>query len=52
MRTVNGSLNADFPITLSGRVNPRHLRATIGRGGRRIRFETINGSVTLRKGAA
>ena len=52
MRTVNGSLNADFPITLSGRVNPRHLRATIGRGGRRLRFETINGSVTLRKGAA
>jgi DUF4097 and DUF4098 domain-containing protein YvlB len=49
MRTVNGSLSADFPITLSGRVNPRHLHATIGKGGRRIKFETVNGSVELRK---
>lgn len=49
MRTVNGSLSADFPITLNGRVNPRHLRATIGKGGRRIKFETVNGSVDLRK---
>jgi hypothetical protein len=49
MRTVNGSLSADFPITLQGRVNPRRLRATIGKGGRRIRLETVNGSVELRK---
>ena len=51
MRTVNGSLSADFPITLSGRVNPRHLRATIGKGGRRIKFATVNGSIELRKGS-
>jgi len=49
MRTVNGSLSADFPITLQGRVNPRRIRATIGKGGRRIRLETVNGSVELRK---
>src|SRR5215207_8362052 len=49
MRTVNGSLSADFPITLQGRVNPRRMRATIGKGGRRIRLETVNGSVELRK---
>jgi hypothetical protein len=49
MRTVNGSLTADFPITLQGRVNPRRMRATIGKGGRRIRLETVNGSVELRK---
>ena len=49
MRTVNGSLSADFPITLQGRVNPRRLRATIGKGGRRLRLETVNGSVELRK---
>lgn len=50
MRTVNGSLSADFPITLQGRVNPRRIRATIGKGGRRLRLETVNGSVELRKG--
>ena len=49
MRTVNGSLSADFPITLQGRVNPRRIRATLGKGGRRLRLETVNGSVELRK---
>ena len=49
MRTVNGSLTADFPITVQGRVNPRRMRATIGKGGRRLRLETVNGSVELRK---
>jgi putative adhesin len=49
MRTVNGSVSADFPITLTGRINPRHIRATIGKGGRRIKLETVNGSVRLRK---
>src|SRR5215211_964433 len=49
MRTVNGSLSADFPITVTGRVNPRRMRATIGKGGRRLRLETVNGSVELRK---
>jgi hypothetical protein len=51
MRTVNGSLSADFPIMIQGRVNPRRIRATIGKGGRRIRLETVNGSVELRKGS-
>ena len=49
MRTVNGRLNADFPITVQGRINPRHLRATIGKGGRRLALSTVNGSVNLRK---
>jgi hypothetical protein len=51
MSTVNGSLRADYPLTLSGRVNPRRIRATVGRGGPQLRFNTVNGSVTLRKGA-
>lgn len=49
MRTVNGSLTSDFPVTVQGRMNPRRIRATIGKGGRRIRLETVNGSVELRK---
>lgn len=50
MRTVNGRVNSDFPLTISGRINPRHLRATVGRGGRRLKFSTVNGSIDLRKG--
>ncbi len=49
MRTVNGHVSSDFPMTISGRINPRRLRATVGKGGRSIRFTTVNGSVELRK---
>ncbi|HEU4563094.1 MAG TPA: DUF4097 family beta strand repeat-containing protein [Gemmatimonadaceae bacterium] len=49
METVNGSLSSDFPLSVSGRVTPKHLRATIGHGGRRLRLQTVNGSVELRK---
>jgi len=49
LSTVNGSLSSDYPLTIEGRVNPRHMRATVGKGGRRIKFNTVNGSVRLVK---
>ena len=50
LETVNGSLNTNFEMTISGRLDPKHLRAHIGRpGGPRIKLETVNGSVELRK---
>jgi Toastrack DUF4097 len=49
MSTVNGGLDSDFPLAVSGRINPRRLRATIGKGGRRITMRTVNGGITLRK---
>jgi DUF4097 and DUF4098 domain-containing protein YvlB len=49
MRTVNGRVNSDFPMTLSGRINPRSIRAKIGDGGRRLKFSTVNGSIELRR---
>lgn len=49
LRTVNGSFHTDYPVTLSGRLDPRHLRARLGRGGPHIRLETVNGSVDLRR---
>lgn len=52
LETVNGHLDADYPLTVSGRMSPRHLRATIGRGGPKLRVSTVNGSVTLRKEGA
>jgi hypothetical protein len=51
MATVNGGLRSDFPMTVTGRIDPRHMRATLGRGGRRIKLSTVNGSVELRKRA-
>ncbi|MEO8561490.1 MAG: hypothetical protein ABI601_05410 [bacterium] len=49
LSTVNGRFQTDWPVTITGRVDPRHLRATLGKGGRRIRLTTVNGNVELRK---
>jgi hypothetical protein len=50
MTTVNGRISTAFPISISGTVNPRRLNGTIGSGGRALEIETVNGSITLRKG--
>jgi hypothetical protein len=47
--TVNGRVTSDFAMTVSGRINPRRLRGTIGSGGRKLRFSTVNGSVEIRR---
>jgi putative adhesin len=49
MSTVNGSFHSDYPLALNGRIEPRHIRATIGSGGPRLRCSTVNGSIDLRK---
>ena len=46
---VNGDLETDFPLTVTGRFGPRHLRGTIGSGGRSLELSTVNGSIHLRK---
>ena len=47
MSTVNGDFSSDFPLTLQGRMNKRHIEARLGSGGPRIKFSTVNGSVEL-----
>jgi hypothetical protein len=49
LSTVNGRFQTDYPVTINGRLDPRHLRARLGRGGRRIRLKTVNGNVELRR---
>jgi len=49
LSTVNGRFQTDWPVTISGRIDPRRLRATLGKGGRRIKLSTVNGNVELRK---
>jgi hypothetical protein len=47
--TVNGDIETDFPLMVTGRFGPRRLHGTIGSGGRRLALETVNGSIRLRK---
>jgi hypothetical protein len=49
LSTVNGRFQTDWPVTITGRIDPRHLKATLGKGGRKIRLSTVNGNVELRK---
>jgi DUF4097 and DUF4098 domain-containing protein YvlB len=49
MRTVNGHLSSDFPLTVEGSFSPRRLHATLGKGGPTLRLSTVNGSIRLRK---
>jgi len=49
-RTVNGAIETDFPLTVRGRFSHRSLSGSIGGGGEQIDLNTVNGSVTLRRG--
>lgn len=49
LSTTNGRFLTDFPVTVRGRIDPRRLHATLGKGGPRIRLSTTNGNVELRK---
>jgi len=49
--TGNGELRTDFEIRLIGRLDPQHMRGTIGTGGRTIRLQTGNGRLEIRKGS-
>jgi len=48
MRTVSGSLDTEFPITLNGRMRRSSLDARIGQGGRELNVTTVSGDVVLR----
>lgn len=47
--TGSGTLRSDFEITINGRMDPQHIRGTIGKGGPLLRFMTGSGSIELRK---
>ena len=47
--TVNGPMNIDFPITVTGRFNGRTIETDLGGGGPQIRAMTTNGPVTVRR---
>jgi len=47
--TVNGSLQSDFPLTISGDLKSRNHDFTIGGGGPMIHVTTTNGGVKLKR---
>jgi DUF4097 and DUF4098 domain-containing protein YvlB len=48
--TGNGELRSDFEIRVLGRLNPHHVRGTIGSGGgQTIKMSTGSGRLELRK---
>lgn len=47
--TVNGSIDSDFAILVTGKVSRRSMRGTIGDGGPELRLSTVNGSIRLRR---
>jgi len=48
--TVNGDIETDWPLTITGRFSHRRLRGTIGAGGRQLNLSTVNGEIRLKKG--
>jgi Putative adhesin len=47
--TVNGSIFTDYPLTVEGRFMSHTLKGTVGRGGREVHIQTVNGSITIKK---
>ncbi len=46
--SVNGHLNSDFPLTVNGNIGGHRVEGRIGRGGRSLVVETVNGSLRLK----
>lgn len=47
--TLNGDIESDFPLTVSGRFGPRRLSGTIAGGGPLLSLRTVNGSIELKR---
>jgi Putative adhesin len=48
--TSDGSIESDMPLALSGRMDPQHLRGTIGSGGDvRLTIRTGDGNIRIRR---
>ncbi len=50
-KTLNGALESDFPIEISGGRVGRRAKGTLGAGGRGLRVESVNGTIRIRRGA-
>jgi DUF4097 and DUF4098 domain-containing protein YvlB len=47
--TVNGDIESDYPVLVTGKFGPRRMSGKIGNGGRTLNLSTVNGGIRLRK---
>jgi hypothetical protein len=47
--SVNGKLNSDYPLTISGSLSGHRVEGQVGTGGRKLVLDTVNGSVRIRR---
>ena len=45
---LNGTIESDLPISVTGTVSRRKLEGTIGNGGQELQLSTVNGSIRLK----
>jgi hypothetical protein len=50
-QTLNGTVDSAFPVTVTGKLSRHSMHGTIGKGGRRLDLETLNGNIVLRSGS-
>jgi len=48
-KTINGAIVTEYPLTVNGKFTAHDVEGTLGRGGREVRLETVNGSIHLHK---
>lgn len=47
--TFSGAIDTDFEITVSGKISPKEIRGTVGKGGATIALKSFSGNVDLKK---
>jgi DUF4097 and DUF4098 domain-containing protein YvlB len=47
--TFSGDIETDFEITVSGKMSPRDVRGTVGKGGTTLVLKSFSGNVDLKK---
>jgi DUF4097 and DUF4098 domain-containing protein YvlB len=47
--TFSGAIDSDFEITVSGKISPKEIRGTVGKGGATVVLKSFSGNVDLKK---
>ena len=47
--TFSGDIDSDFEITVSGKMSPKEIHGTVGKGGATLILKTFSGNVDLKK---
>jgi DUF4097 and DUF4098 domain-containing protein YvlB len=47
--TFNGDIASEFQIQVAGKISPREIHGTIGKGGATLILKTFSGNIDLKK---